>query len=69
MKHLLDQSADLLTSLKTPLNLQVMSVSNKSTAVDMRVDLLTLRVGKLESSAEVSQATFADEQDGRINVE
>ena len=69
VKHLLDSSSSLLVSLRAPLNLQVLSVSNKATAVDMKVDLLTIRVDQLESAADLSCAIFAEEQDGRLNVE
>ena len=69
VKHLLDTSSGLLTSVKAPVTLQVLSVSNKTTAVDMKVDLLSVRVDRLESAADLSCAQFAEEQDGRLNVE
>ena len=69
VKHLLDQSSLFLTNLKAPVHLQVLTATNKSTAVEMKVDLLAVRVDKLESSSELSKAMFEEEQDGRLNVE
>ena len=69
VKHRLDQSASSLMSLKTPVNLQALSAPNKVTAIDMKVDLLTLGVGHLESTSELSHAIFAEERNGWINVE
>ena len=69
VKHLLDQSSQILTSLKAPLPIQVLASSNKATAVDAKVDLLAIRVSKLEASSELSQAVYEEEHDGRLNVE
>ena len=46
-----------------------MGVQNRNTATEMRVDLLTTRVEKLESESSKSKAVFAEEQDGRANIE
>ena len=69
VKHLLDQSSQFLSTLKAPLPIQVAATTNKATAVEMKVDLLAIRVDSLESKSEWSQAVFEEEQDGRINIE
>jgi hypothetical protein len=49
--------------------MQLVSACNQTTATNMRVDLLSARVQTLESSSSMSKAVFAEEQDGRLNVE
>jgi hypothetical protein len=49
--------------------MQLVSACNQNTATNMRVDLLSAGVDCLESSSSVSKAVFAEEQDGRLNIE
>ena len=69
MKHLLDHSSSLLTASAAPVAERLIGVQNRSTATEMRVDLLTTRVEKLETESSKSKAVFAEEQDGRANIE
>jgi len=45
------------------------SVQNRNTATQLQVDLLKTRVDRLESETGKSKAVFAEEQDGRANIE
>ena len=69
VKHLIDQSEELFLKSSMPPEVQVSGLSNSTRATDIRVDLLTSRVQRLESNVDLSFAEFAEEQDGRINHE
>jgi uncharacterized Ntn-hydrolase superfamily protein len=69
VKHLIDRSEELLLRGSQPAAVQVTQIGNQSRATDMRVDQLATRVKNLESVVDLSFAEFAEEQDGRINLE
>ena len=69
VKHLIDHSEDLLLKSSLAPEVQVSGIGNLSRATDLKVDLLTSRVQRLESTVDLSFAVFAEEQDGRINYE
>ena len=58
----------MLKSSLTP-EVQVSGLGNLARATDMKVDQLSTRVQRLESSVDLSFAEFAEEQDGRVNQE
>ena len=69
MKHLIDQSEELLLKGTMSSDIQISGLGNLTRATDIRVDLLTSRVQRLESHVDLSFAEFAEEQDGRVNYE
>jgi len=69
VKHLLDQAIAKLRFTSAPASVQQVVLANQCASTDLRVDLLSSRLTRLETASDLSDAIFAEEQDGRINEE
>jgi len=69
VKHLIDRSEELLVRSSLSASIQVTKLGNESRATNVKVDLLSTRVERLEKVVDLSFAEFAEEQDGRMNQE
>jgi len=69
VKHLFVHSYSLVTLSAAPASVQQVVLANRGIATDLRVEALSSRMAKLESTFDLSSAVFAEEQDGRINEE